>query len=596
MAARTIIPRTLVTLIFIAILTTAIQQQGMAGAFRKSSLAPEAPKEEPSLWATPLKLNFGVVGVGETGDPQTVTITNNGNAALANFSSTNLPAPFHSSNNCASGVLPGATCHYSFWVVPTAAGVYSTTATITSNAGPFSIDLLTNVIGAELSVSPLSLDFGAVFATSKTILEMTAEQQVVVVRNTGVANLTFLSGGEVSPPFEVNDNCPTSLPPGGECEYFYNFFPSTAGVYSATSTVVTNAGNFSVKLKGQGEESNLISGQRATPLELDFGPVGTGTTSEPQFVTITNLSITDFIEDFSAGDPGKPFSMTDDCAAGLVPQGSCQQTLTFSPTSLGEFTRSYTTTNSAGTFTVTLHGEGIGASLHVTPLVLDFGPVLTGTTSAPQSVLIKNTGVAALTGLTGGGVNPPFDGSKNCGDSLPAGATCQYTFYFKPTATGYFTATSSTKTDAGTFDILLIGGVKAPKTNKAFIPNTIPPGGVSTLQISIENPNPATTLFDVKVSDKFPAGMVIASPLNFTLSPGCGTPTFAPVVGKNSFALSDGTILGNQVCTIRINVTAPTINKYTNTTDPVIARFAIGEPDSATLFVGYYNFLPYTAK
>jgi hypothetical protein len=525
-----------------------------------------------------------------------VTVTNNGEAPLANFSTLELPLPFHTQNNCASGVLPDMDCQFSFWVAPMAVGIYSTTATITTNAGPFTVTLRTQVIGAELSVTPLSLDFGSVLATPTTELDITADQQFVIVRNTGVANLSGFSGGEVSPPFEVNDNCPASLPPGEECEYFYNFFPTETGAYTDTSTVTTNAGDFTVKLKGEGEADNLFSGQRATPLELDFGPVGVGTTSDPQYVTITNLSITDFIEDFSTADLDAPFNLTDDCADGLVPLASCQQTLTFSPTNHGAYTASYTTTNSSGTFTVTLHGEGMGASLHVTPLVLDFGPVLTGTTSAPQSVMIKNTGSATLTGITGGGVNPPFEGSKDCDDTLPAGDTCQYTFYYKPTSDGYYTDTSKTQTAIGPFEIHLIGGIQQPEAKKEFIPDRIPPGGVSNLQISIKNLNPAATLFDVEITDNFPAGLVIASPLNYTLSPGCGTPTFLPVVGKNSFSLSDGTILGNQVCTLRLNVTAPTINIYKNTIDSVIARYAVGEPVTGTLFVGYYTYIPYTPK
>lgn len=456
--------------------------------------------------------------------------------------------------------------------------------------------LRTRVIGAELSVTPLSLDFGSVLATPTTELEITADQQIVVVRNTGVANLSGFSGGEVSLPFEVNDNCPASLPPGNECEYFYNFFPAEAGTYTETSTVTTNAGDFTVRLKGEGEADNLFDGQRATPLELDFGPVGVGTTSDPQYVTITNLSISHPITNFMNGELDTPFELSENCGTVLDPGESCQQTLTFSPTNNVNYTTFYTTTTSSGTFTVTLHGQGMGASLHVTPLVLDFGPVLTGTTSAPQSVMIKNTGTATLTGITGGGINPPFEGSKDCGDSLPAGEICQYTFYYKPTSYGYYTGTSKTETFIGSFEIHLIGGIKPPETKKEFIPDRIPPGGVSNLQISIKNPNPAATLFEVEVTDNFPAGLVIASPLTYTLSPGCGTPTFLPVVGKNSFSLSDGTILGNQACTLHLNVTAPTINIYTNTIDSVIARYAVGEPVTGTLFVGYYNYLPYTPK
>jgi hypothetical protein len=585
-----------VVLIIFALISLTSLQPGWAETSRNSELIPEAPAQAPSLWVTPLELVFEPLGVSKTSEIQVVTITNNGDSTLANFSGGVPPAPFHSSNNCANGVLAGNSCEYSFWVIPSTVGTFNASITVSTNAGPFTVTLQAQVIGAELSVSPLALDFGTILATATKTLDLTADQQIVVVRNTGVSNLSEISEGEVSPPFEVNNNCPASLPPAEACQFYYNFFPSEAGTYTETSTVSTNAGTFTIKLTGIGSETNNIQGQRATPLELDFGPMGVGTTSDPQSVTITNLSITDTIQNLTIGNPGAPFSISENCEETLPPSESCQQTLSFSPTTIGEHTATYTTTSSAGTFMVTLHGKGIGAELHVTPLVLDFGPVLTGTTSAPQSVVVKNTGIATLTGISGGGIAAPFEGSKNCNDTLAPGETCQYTFYFKPTVGGQFTTTSTTTTNIGSFKISLIGGMQAPITEKEFIPDKIRPGGVSTLQISIKNPNPAATLFHVEIGDNFPAGMVVASPLNFTWSPGCGTPTFSPVAGKNSFVLSDATILGNQVCIIRLNVTAPTINTYTNTTGAVSSRYVSGKPASAILNVGYFNYLPYTIR
>ena len=87
-----------------------------------SRAAPDAGSTAPSLWVTPLVLDFGPVGVGETSSTLTVTITNNGNATLANFAGGGVNPPFGASQNCAAGVLPGASCQYFFDFSPTATG------------------------------------------------------------------------------------------------------------------------------------------------------------------------------------------------------------------------------------------------------------------------------------------------------------------------------------------------------------------------------------------------------------------------------------------------------------------------------------------
>jgi hypothetical protein len=194
-----------------------------------------------------------------------------------------------------------------------------------------------------------------------------------------------------------------------------------------------------------------------TPLSLDFGPVGVDLTSDPQVVTITNVS-SHTLPTFVGGGVYPPFYVSGSGCVGLAPGASCQFNYSFSPTATGTFTTTSTTYVGGELFSVALRGAGVGPGLTVNPLSLDFGSVVSGTTSSPQVVTIKNTGASLLTNFAGGSVPPPFSvvGSGCAGGLLP-GESCQFTYRFSPTAAGTFTDTSSTYTNAGTFVVELQG-------------------------------------------------------------------------------------------------------------------------------------------
>ncbi len=598
MAYMTSVRRVTGYLLLMAIWTVTFLQPTSAQELRNGPVEPDAPALAPSLWASPLELDFGPVGVGETSDTQVVGVTNIGDALLANFTGGSVPFPFHAANNCAAGVQPGKSCQFSFWVTPSSAGDLNATTTISTNAGPFSVKLRARGVKPEFSVSPLVIDFGPVVPNPNEAPEdSNAAQQIVVVRNIGMAELSGFSGGDVGAPFSMTTTCPASLLPGEECQYLYNFQPTQTGSFNEISNVITSGGPFTITMTGKGQ-SLPFSGQLATPLEIDFGPVGINNPGKDQDLTLTNLSITSTISGFGISELGIPFSMSENCTPSIDPGGFCKYTYFFAPLAPGAFITTSTITNSAGNFTVTLHGTGVRPELSASPLVLDFGPVENGKTSPPQKVIIKNSGKSTVTKIDTVNVNPPFSGSQSCAGGLLPGDTCELTFFYSPTNGAYTETmtTVSTKDMTGTIAIKLMGGVKPLELTKQFNPETIPVGGVSTLQLSIHNPNLAATSFSVALTDNFPAGMVIASPLNFNWSPECGTPTLTPVAGSASFSLADGTILGGKTCQIQLNVTAPLPKDYVNTIEQVTSKYGPGEAATATLKVRILNYIPYISR
>ena len=92
-------------------------------------------------------------------------------------------------------------------------------------------------------------------------------------------------------------------------------------------------------------------------------------------------------------------------------------------------------------------GGGAGTqTVNQVPTALNFGSVASTTPSAPQVVLVGNTGTAVLT-FTGSpitltGTNAAnFSETNNCSGTLDAGWVCQITVIFTPSEVGPKTAT-----------------------------------------------------------------------------------------------------------------------------------------------------------
>jgi hypothetical protein len=419
-----------------------------------------------------------------------------------------------------------------------------------------------------------------------------AGTQAVTIRNTGLSTLGSFAGGGVYPPFSASQNCAGGVAPGGSCQYFFNFSPSAAGTFTATSNSSTNAGPFSIDLMGRGRSILLGSGQRVTPRSLDFSPIGVGLSGPTLVVTITNQSALSDITNWAGGGVNAPFHATQDCAGGVSPGNSCHFYYTFSPTATCLFSTTSNVSNSFGSFTIELRGEGAGAGLSVSPLRLDFGSVTPGGSGVTQIVTVKNTGLATLTNFAGGGVNSPFSATQDCAGGVPPGVSCHFNYNFSPTAWGRLSATSNVSTNAGSFSIQLFGGVELPSIAMAFLPDQIAPGGTSTLQYTLHNLNTSATLFNVGFNNSFPVGMSVASPLQYSVSPECGAPTFAPASGATSVDFSSATILGGDDCVVTLSVTAAQVGVYTNTTGQISSSTGVGNTAGDILTVGSFIYLP----
>jgi acyl dehydratase len=97
--------------------------------------------------------------------------------------------------------------------------------------------------------------------------------------------------------------------------------------------------------------------------------------------------------------------------------------------------------------------------------------------------------------------------------------------------------------------------------DKAFIPDTIGSGSVSTLRFDIANSTSAP-VSDLAFTDVLPAGVVIASPANAVTF--CGGTLSAPA-GGGTITFSDGVVGAFGSCSISVDVTSGTGGVHTNT-------------------------------
>ena len=105
--------------------------------------------------------------------------------------------------------------------------------------------------------------------------------------------------------------------------------------------------------------------------------------------------------------------------------------------------------------------------------------------------------------------------------------------------------------------------------NKDFAPRTVTGGSVSTMSVTLTNPNNAI-LTGITFTDSMPAGMIIASPANLSTGTcessitGGLVPSVLTATGPSSFKFSNGTLPGNGTCTLTLSVTTIVNGNLTN--------------------------------
>ena len=202
------------------------------------------------------------------------------------------------------------------------------------------------------------------------------------------------------------------------------------------------------------------SAANISPNSLSFAGQAIATSSTPQSANLTSTGSTGFqITSFQITGS---FSATTTCPTLSQPNGfsgvasgsACTYSVSFIPSAndpIGPLTGTLTVNGTNGaSLVVSLSGTGLSpnptASLSTTSLQFPLQQV--GTTSAPQPVMLTNSGASALS-IAGITTSQQFSETDNCGSSLAGGASCTINVSFAPTTSGNINGTLTIVDNAG---------------------------------------------------------------------------------------------------------------------------------------------------
>ncbi|MCY1043239.1 ice-binding family protein [Corallococcus sp. bb12-1] len=232
------------------------------------------------------------------------------------------------------------------------------------------------------------------------------------------------------------------------------------------------------------------------------------------------------------------------------------------------------------TLTLTLINSNATPAVLTAPLVdtLPAGLTVAGMGSTTCGGIVTTT--ASTVTLTGGAI--PANGS--CTVTVPVTAPVAGSFINSIAAGDLQTNRGNNAAPAvATLVVIPVVVGVSPKVNKYFSPSTIGTGGVSTLTITLTNPNNTAAALTAPLKDVLPDGLLVSGNAKNT----CGGVVTA-VPGSSLVVLTGGSIPANGSCTVTVDVTAKKAGSYCNTIPKGALQTNKGSntaPATATLIV-----------
>jgi len=427
-------------LLLVAGLTFLVGCQGFSSAKSTSQQVPSG-----ALSLSGATLEFGSVTVG-TSKTITVTASNTGTAPIT-VNSASISSQYFSLSapSLPITIVAGQSSPISVVFSPNAAGAFSGTASITSDApnSPATLSLAgTGVASGQLGLSQTTESFGSLTVGTQS-------NQTVTLTNNTAATVNITQATVSGTGFKLSGmTTPLALNASQSTTFTVTFAPLTAGNASGTVTITSDAPNptLSMSLSGTGVAAGSMG---ANPSSLSFGNVTVGT-NQSLSETVTNAggsSVT--ISQVTVSGTG--FSLSGISTPLTLSAGqSSTFSLTFAPQSAASASGNVTLTSTASNPTLTIPVTGTGVTpgtLGSNPTSLNFGSVTVGSNQS-LSETVTNTGGSSVTisqatisgtGFSLSGITTPL--------TLSAGQSTTFSVKFAPTsaasASGNVTLTST---------------------------------------------------------------------------------------------------------------------------------------------------------
>jgi hypothetical protein len=401
-----------------------------------------ASTAQPAVTLSPSSLNFASQAVSTASAPQSVTVTNTGNAPLSvsqiAISPAQTPlgpqAEFAETDDCiGSSVAVNQSCTIQVRFAPVATGSRSATITVYGNVagGQATVALSgTATAAGAVVLTPVVMSFPS------TTVNASSAAQNITVSNTGGTTVT-LGTPAVSGDFRISANtCSATLAAKTGCTVAIVFAPTVSGTRSGSLTITGGADTLTASLSGTGV---LPATDALAPSNLAFAAQQLGTSSAAQVVTLTNsgdVALTLISAQIASGD----FAAVNSCGNSLAAHSSCSIGVVFQPKSVGPASGVLTVADEYRSQSVALSGTGVAPpGVSLSPLFgMSFPTTGVGFSSAAQTVTLTNNGGLPLSietvAVTGDFSIVP--GGNACGSVLAIGEACTIQIVFRPTAGG----------------------------------------------------------------------------------------------------------------------------------------------------------------
>jgi hypothetical protein len=324
-------------------------------------LSGTATQTQAQLMVSPTSVNFGSVAVGSN-DPQTITLTNSGNASLT-ISAASASGNGYSISGLAAGKIltAGQNTTFTATFTPTGAGNPTGSISISSNApnSPATIALSGTGLQATASATPTSATFSNVVVGSNS-------SQSILLKNTGNVALTFSQINVTGNGFSITGlSTATTIAAGSSATFNAVFTPTSASATPVAGSIVltTNGSPAQLTIPLGGTSVAATTQLTTSSTSLSFGNVNLDTSS-PLTTTFTNAGNTN-VTISGVSVVGAGFSASGvSTGLTLMPSQTATLTVTFDPTTLGTVTGAgVTVTSNAGTIQIPLSGAGVQFSV-----------------------------------------------------------------------------------------------------------------------------------------------------------------------------------------------------------------------------------------
>ena len=401
---------------------------------------------------------------------------------------------FTQANNCGATLAAGGECSIALTGSgPGSITVSAANATAQTQSLPA---LASGVVQLPVVFSPKELDFGIVSAASGAVT------RTVTITNLTQQSQSFASqwdiGSKTTLPYtfaETASDCTLSgnnflLAPGGACHIAIGLTASNSAANDGAIQQNWLIGARDVQLTAYGQAAAL---SLSAP-EIDFGTQYTGGLRPARFLYLSNNSTTRVAHSAVTLPAASPFSVTDNCPSTLEPQTVCQLQLAYQNAKTPSADADALSLDQGLTALVTgrslpqpaANGASVNPNLSVSATSLNFANavVVTGVSSATQTLTIGNTGTTAFTlSLV---LSGDFTDTTNCTATLAGGASCNVVFTFVPSQPGTRQGLLAITAGAGTTPVYValsgVGtGILSPANN-----GTLNFGGVIAGQPTVQ--------------------------------------------------------------------------------------------------------------